>query len=261
MKRPVALLLVLALFVVGVAVGVLGTHLYYAHQLPDPGGGSAIGGERFVQRLERELELTVEQRQRIDEIMEARRTEGDALHREMLPRMRKDPDYLGPRNLEIVAGGGADAKTYPPTEENLERLAEGELRVRQRPGPSNSLGLVKFIFPNSHSVYLHSTPAQQLFERTRRDFSHGCIRVEDPVALATWLLDDPAWSPESVTKAMEEGENRRVDLSAEVPVYLFYTTFLAEEDGNILLLDDIYGHDARLEAWLRDRYPYRAASG
>jgi murein L,D-transpeptidase YcbB/YkuD len=181
------------------------------------------------------------------------------LHREMLPRMRKDPDYLEPRDLEIVASGSADGRTYPPTPENLDRLAAGELRVRQRPGPSNALGLVKFIFPNRHSVYLHSTPAKHLFDRSRRDFSHGCIRVGDPVALAEFVLGDPDWTSERIRSAMDEGDRTRVDLPAPLPVFLLYSTVIVEEDGQIFFLDDLYGHDARLAAWLEDRYPYRAA--
>ena len=99
---------------------------------------------------------------------------------EILPGLSKDSSYLDKHDMEIVASGSDTAPSLPATDENLAKVASGRLFVRQRPGPSNSLGLAKFIFPNDENVYMHGTPAQQLFSRTRRDFSHGCIRVEDP---------------------------------------------------------------------------------
>src|SRR5438876_12274206 len=90
--------------------------------------------------------------------------------------------------MEIVSGPGDDARPVAVTVESIELLRQGKLRVRQRPGPKNALGLVKFVLPNDYNVYLHGTPAPQLFSRHRRDFSHGCVRVEDPAALAEWVL-------------------------------------------------------------------------
>ena len=103
---------------------------------------------------------------------------------EVLPAVARDPGYLQRNEMEIVRGGGDDAQVVAASSENLAALREGGLRLRQRPGPKISLGLVKFIFPNDSNVYLHDTPATQLFGRARRDLSHGCVRVEDPVALA-----------------------------------------------------------------------------
>jgi murein L,D-transpeptidase YcbB/YkuD len=124
----------------------------------------------------------------------------------------------------------------------------GALRVRQRPGPKNSLGLVKFIFPNAADVYLHGTPATELFGRARRDFSHGCVRVEDPVALAQWLLHDQTqWSRERIAQAMAGAGPLRVELTRPIPVVLFYMTAMSmPRDHALHFADDLYGHDARL---------------
>jgi murein L,D-transpeptidase YcbB/YkuD len=115
------------------------------------------------------------------------------LRSETLPAIRKDPEnYLARNDMEIVQGQGDDARPVAPSPENIALLAKGQLRVRQRPGPRNSLGLVKFMFPNDENVYLHSTPAQELFNRNKRDFSHGCVRVERPVDLGVWVLSEVA---------------------------------------------------------------------
>jgi murein L,D-transpeptidase YcbB/YkuD len=109
---------------------------------------------------------------------------------EILPRLGRDPEYLRRYRMEVV--GPADRSLGDSvTDDVRRRLARGQLRVRQQPGPSNALGLVKFVFPNAASVYLHDTPDTELFERSRRDFSHGCIRVEDAAALAVWALRNP----------------------------------------------------------------------
>ena len=106
--------------------------------------------------------------------------------------------------MEIVAGESDEARPVAADEEGLARLREGRYRVRQRPGPKNSLGLVKFVFPNDDNVYMHGTPAVSLFGRPRRDFSHGCIRVEDPVTLTEWVLrDQPEWTRERIRRGDE----------------------------------------------------------
>lgn len=170
------------------------------------------------------------------------------LRNEMLPAIRKDPSYLARQNLEIVAGPGDQSPVLPRTPENVGRIGQAGVRVRQRPGPRNSLGLVKFMFPNEHNVYMHDTPSTQLFSRSRRDFSHGCIRVEDPIALAEWVLSDlPGWSRDAVRAAMDGSANRRVDLPEPVQVVIFYTTAIVEPaDDSVHFSEDIYGHDARL---------------
>src|SRR6185503_7836454 len=109
------------------------------------------------------------------------------------------------------------------SDDALDRVNAGQLRVRQRPGPDNSLGLVKFVFPNDENVYMHGTPATQLFSRLRRDFSPDCIRLEDPVAIAEWVLkDQPEWSRDRILAAMQGSAPRRVDLRKPIQVILFY---------------------------------------
>ena len=108
--------------------------------------------------------------------------------KEMLPAYKKDPEYFDKKDLELTATSDDSKPGLPATPENVEKLRAGSLGVRQKPGPRNALGRVKFIFPNGDSVYLHDTPAKSFFERERRDFSHGCVRVSDPPALAAFLL-------------------------------------------------------------------------
>jgi murein L,D-transpeptidase YcbB/YkuD len=151
---------------------------------------------------------------------------------EILPKLAKDPSYLEKQNMEYDSAG----------------------RIRQLPGPNNSLGLVKFILPNPYQVYLHDTPSKELFRRSRRDFSHGCIRIADPVALAEFVLGD-GWDRARIVEAMKNGpERNRVDLAAPIPVYLLYTTAVVDPEGRIFFYDDIYGHDARLARALANRY-------
>jgi len=170
------------------------------------------------------------------------------LRHETLPAMVKDQGYLARNGMEIVAGAGDDAATVPLSAESLALLRQGRLRVRQRPGPGNSLGLVKFVFPNDENIYMHGTPARQLFARARRDFSHGCIRLEDPVKLAEWVLrDQPEWTRERILQAMEGPSSQRVKLSRPIQVILFYlTAVVIPEDRSVHFADDIYGHDRRL---------------
>lgn len=126
--------------------------------------------------------------------------------------------------------------------------------MRQRPGPRNALGAIKFALPNAMNIYLHSTPARELFARSRRDFSHGCIRVEDTVALANFVLGDQAgWSSEAVAAAMAPGANRTVQLKLSMPVVIFYTTAIVGHDGRPLFPDDVYRLDAALERNLAQR--------
>lgn len=173
--------------------------------------------------------------------------------REMLPAIRRNPAYFERNNLEIVRGGGDDAVPVPATPENIVALAAGSLRLRQRPGPDNSLGLVKFVLPNAFNVYLHATPAHALFGESRRAFSHGCIRVRDPVGLAEYVFHDQPqpWSRERIELAMRAGpDSQRVTLARPVRVFVVYGTAVATEAGKVLFFDDIYGHDRRLEALL-----------
>ena len=177
---------------------------------------------------------------------------------EILPRARRDPGYLDREQMEIVASGDERAPALPATPRNLDAVAAGRLYVRQKPGEKNSLGLAKFIFPNSENVYMHGTPAQSLFARARRDFSHGCIRLENPAALAQWVLrDDPSWTKERIEAAMKADHPTQVNLKHKLTVILFYDTAYVGNSGRVRFSDDIYGHDAKLEEALRRGYPYR----
>ena len=174
--------------------------------------------------------------------------------KEVVPSARNNPADIERRQMEIVSGGGNSATVMPNTRENVELVAKGTLRLRQRPGPNNSLGLVKFMLPNAYNVYLHSTPAQSLFAETRRDFSHGCVRVSDPVGLAQYVLRDaPEWTREKILAAMNGTEPLTVTLKNRIRVFIVYGTAIATEKGNILFFDDIYRHDERLEKALDAR--------
>jgi murein L,D-transpeptidase YcbB/YkuD len=177
------------------------------------------------------------------------------LREEILPIIKRDPAYLERENMEIVRGPGDDAVAVDATRENIAGLERGALRLRQRPGPRNALGLVKFVFPNEENVYMHGTPAQALFERSRRDFSHGCVRVEDPVRLAEWALaEQPDWNRDRIIAAMDGPESFHVRLAQPIQVILFYTTAaVMPEDGTLHFAEDIYRHDARLDRALRAR--------
>jgi murein L,D-transpeptidase YcbB/YkuD len=177
---------------------------------------------------------------------------------EILPRLVRDPGYLERQRLELVRGPGDGAQVVAATPANLAALARGQLRLRQRQGSGCALGLVKFDFPNASGVYLHGTPAGQLFERTRRDFSHGCVRVEKPERLAAWVLAPlGTWPPDRIVAAMQgAGSPLEVSLPKPITVVLFYTTAIVASDGTIRFAADIYGHDAALARALRsERFP------
>jgi murein L,D-transpeptidase YcbB/YkuD len=156
------------------------------------------------------------------------------LRNEILPAIAANPQYL--------------------TQHHMERTGSGEaLRVRQLPGPWNALGPIKLVLPNIHGVYLHGTPAPALFKETRRDFSHGCVRVEDPFALAAWVLkDEPDWTIDRIRDAVAAGATRTINVGRPPRVVLFYmTAAFVPEDGSVQFAEDVYGHDARLDAWLQ----------
>jgi len=179
------------------------------------------------------------------------------LKREIMPAVRRNPGYLASHDMEIYSGSGDTGPALPTTSANLARVSRGELGIRRRPGPRNDLGLAKFIFPNDHNVYMHGTPATALFSRARRDFSHGCIRLEDPAKFAVWTLRDPnKWSLEQVQAAMNGSRSERVNLARPIPVTVLYTTAVVRPNGVVAFYDDVYGHDARLERALAKGYPF-----
>jgi murein L,D-transpeptidase YcbB/YkuD len=146
------------------------------------------------------------------------------IKKEILPGMKRNPNYLARHNMEWNGG-----------------------KVRQKPGPNNSLGKVKFLFPNSYNIYLHDTPAKSLFDEPKRAFSHGCIRLADPRKLAIWALrNQPEWTEDKIDKAMNAGKEKYVTLKSTVPVFLGYFTAWVDEEGKLNFRDDIYGHDKKL---------------
>lgn len=170
---------------------------------------------------------------------------------ETLPHLRRDPGYLARENMEFVSADGSVHQDASAA--NLAAVQAGQMRIRQRPGAHNALGDIKFVFPNRDNIYLHHTPATQLFNRDRRDFSHGCIRVEKPVALAQFVLQDqPDWTEERIREAMDKGTPTVVKLTHPLPVLIAYGTALVKKD-RVFFFPDLYGHDRTLEAALKSR--------
>lgn len=171
---------------------------------------------------------------------------------ELVPRLRRDPAYWAREGFEFVGAGGAADPVL--AEAKLQAVLAGALRIRQRPGPRNALGDIKFVFPNRQAIYLHHTPSVQLFERARRDFSHGCIRLEQPVALAAFALQgQPGWDEARIRAAMAAERPSSAALAQPVPVLITYATALVK-GGQVHFFDDIYGHDRDLaRALIRSR--------
>lgn len=175
---------------------------------------------------------------------------------ETIPRLRRDPAYFDQQGLEFVTRDGRVIRTL--SDSNLQAVQNGQMRIRQRPGPRNAVGDIKFILPNNGNIYLHHTPAMQLFERNRRDFSHGCIRVEEPVALAQFVLrSEPSWTEDRIRAAMSAGKSRTIRLPQPVPVVIAYSTAVVKH-GSVYFFPDIYGHDKLLDAALRESTRARA---
>ena len=150
------------------------------------------------------------------------------IKKEILPAMAKDPNYLATHNMEWNDGN-----------------------VRQKPGVKNSLGLVKFLFPNSNAIYLHDTPSKHLFSRDQRAFSHGCIRVAKPVELANKIMeDDPNWNSQKIDEAMNKGKETWYTLKNKIPVYIGYFTAWEDRDGILHFYDDVYKRDEALAVLL-----------
>jgi murein L,D-transpeptidase YcbB/YkuD len=163
---------------------------------------------------------------------------------ETVPALARDPNYLARNNMEVVTRSGqvVSPSAVPWGDPDALRAYS----FRQRPGSDNALGHVKFLFPNEHSVYLHDTPADALFKRIGRAFSHGCVRVEEPEALAQYVLRDQSeWTPERIVQAMRAGTERHVKLAAKIPVHIVYFTAWVDDNGGLHFQDDVYGYDAR----------------
>lgn len=169
------------------------------------------------------------------------------LREETLPRLVDDPEYLVRNNIEVIGASGevVDTQSVDWDDEG----ATERLRFRQAPGPENALGLVKFIFPNHFNVYLHDTPGDALFNKETRTLSHGCIRVEKPVALAQYVLRDRTqWTPERIQAAMVSKQEQTVTLRDPIPVHIGYWTAWVEPDGSVTYVDDPYGLDQKQAA-------------
>jgi L,D-transpeptidase YcbB len=170
------------------------------------------------------------------------------LRGEIIPKIVKDPAYIQKNGFEVASYSGQVVTDGVVSDEVLAQLRAGKLMVRQKPGPKNALGLIKFIFPNDQNIYLHSTPAQALFSETRRDFSHGCIRVENPQALAEWVLrNNPGWTRERIEEAFKAQKEQQVNLTNQIPVFLVYGTAIVKENDEVFFFDDIYGYDKALK--------------
>ena len=177
---------------------------------------------------------------------------------EVVPRVSRDPGYFDREGFEFVTGSGQIVTALSPA--MLDEVIAGRARIRQRPSSHNALGDIKFVFPNSENVFLHHTPAVRLFERDRRDFSHGCIRIENPVELARFVLKEmPEWTEDRIREAMGRGESATLRLAEPVPVLIAYGTVIVKA-GRIHFFDDVYSHDRRLDAALRERSRRLASS-
>ena len=173
---------------------------------------------------------------------------------ELLPRLRRDPGYLADHHYELLSGWGASSRLLDPRGVDWQRVSAEALpgRIRQLPGPWNALGRIKFMFPNRFNVYLHDTPDRHLFQRNQRAFSHGCIRVERPVELALFALqENPGWNRERIEREIEGGERRVVQLARPVSVHLLYLTAWVDEAGVTQFREDIYQRDEVLWQALR----------
>ncbi|MCE7053196.1 L,D-transpeptidase family protein [Algoriphagus sp. AGSA1] len=168
---------------------------------------------------------------------------------EVMPAVRKNPNYLVQKNMEVVTYSG---QAVDPSSVNWSGKSIPYM-VRQKPGEHNSLGLVKFMFPNEHSVYIHDTPARSLFSREDRALSHGCIRIQNPATFAQLLLKgNGAWTPEKINAAMHQKHEQIVRLDRKIPVVLLYLTFWADSKGQGHFRQDIYDRDAEVLSALRE---------
>lgn len=170
---------------------------------------------------------------------------------EELPALRKDPTHLAKRRIRLFSSWQPDAVELDSTAIDWYSVTPGRMRgykLRQDPGPWNALGKVKFVFPNLYSVYMHDTSMPNLFQRTQRDFSHGCIRVSDPFELAVFVLENQegGWTRERVEEVYKNNTRKVIRLSSPVPVHITYQTTWVDKDGAIHFNNDIYARDEKL---------------
>ena len=179
------------------------------------------------------------------------------LTKDILPAVKKDPDYLKKRNINVIdyQGNLIDQETI-----DWSRYPERGFpyMLRQEPGPNNAMGLVKIMFPNKHLVFLHDTPSRSLYEREDRTFSSGCIRVEKPFELAEFLLDNPArWNQESIKEVIASKKTYTVNLPEHIPVMLLYWTVSVDQDGTVHFKKDPYDRDKEVLKGLNEDFRFR----
>jgi murein L,D-transpeptidase YcbB/YkuD len=182
------------------------------------------------------------------------------LENDILPAQRRDPSTLARKGLEVI---DAQGRRVPESSVDWANATPRNFRymLRQPPGPDNALGRVKFMFPNSYSVYLHDTPSRNLFEKSDRAFSSGCIRVEDPLRLAELLLQGQRpWNRVAIDSVIQAGKTRNVTLAHAIPVLLSYWTAWVDRDGTLQLRPDIYGRDMKVAAGLEMPFGFRRRS-
>jgi murein L,D-transpeptidase YcbB/YkuD len=167
---------------------------------------------------------------------------------ELLPDIVKDPTYLMRNAYEVMNAEGQVVSNGEVSEETLAGLKAGRLWVRQVPGSKNALGRVKFVFPNADDIYMHDTPSRYLFAREQRAFSHGCVRVEQPQALAEWTLrSEPDWTRQRIEASLKSAKPIQANLKEPIPVFLVYHTVTVGQDGEVHYWKDLYRQDAALE--------------
>jgi murein L,D-transpeptidase YcbB/YkuD len=173
----------------------------------------------------------------------------DIAIKEILPLMQEDSSYLERQHMEMFVGESSK-NPINPNSIDWETISPENFnyRFRQTPGNDNALGIIKFLFPNEYDVYLHDTPTHSLFERSERGFSHGCIRIQDPMKMADYLLrTDPEWDHERIMETIRSKEEKYIPLVKKIPVYILYFTVWMDAGGNPHFHKDIYGHDKKLE--------------
>lgn len=177
---------------------------------------------------------------------------------DILPKIKEDPEFLSKKDFSLFSSWADDALEVQPATIDWSLLDKGNFpyRLRQKPGLNNALGTVKFMFPNKFAVYLHDTPSRSLFKSVARDFSSGCIRVEQPVWLAEYVLrGQNGWTESKIREIIDEGENKVVSLQHPIDVHLLYWTAWVGEDGLVQFRDDIYDRDQPLALALEERLP------
>jgi murein L,D-transpeptidase YcbB/YkuD len=178
---------------------------------------------------------------------------------EELPNLRKNRQYLAERHVRLFNGWRADAVELDSTKIDWQKVTRSQIagfKLRQDPGPWNALGRIKFVFPNKYSIYMHDTPTKDLFERNKRDFSHGCIRLSNPLALAIFALEDQGqgWTKEKVESYFYSDQRMIIRLNTPLPIHITYQTTWVDKEGRIHFNKDIYGRDEKLYEALQNGY-------